>query len=65
MAPVVFTGLSHETPLFERAKLEHGNRIAGPAILVEYSSTLVLPPDWSLQVDPCGHLLMDAPGDRS
>jgi N-methylhydantoinase A len=65
MAPVVFAGLSHETPLFERAKLEHGNRIAGPAILVEYSSTLVLPPDWSLQVDPCGHLLMDAPGDRS
>lgn len=63
--PVIFSGISYESLVFERSKLQYGNCITGPAILVEYSSTIVLPPDWSLQVDPHGHLLMEIQGGRS
>ncbi len=56
----VFDGQSHRTNIIERNKLQHGNRFAGPAIITEYSSTTVLPPDWQCQVDAYGHLLFSA-----
>lgn len=54
----IFDGHTHKTAVIERAKLQHGNRFSGPAIITEYSSTIVLPPDWCCRVDPFGHLLL-------
>ena len=41
---VVFDGRSHKTKIISRNKLKSGNIIKGPSILVEYSSTTVIPP---------------------
>jgi N-methylhydantoinase A len=40
-----------ETPVFDRGALTPGTAIIGPAILEEVESTLVLPPDFSGEVD--------------
>lgn len=39
------------TPLYERQRLGPGMKLAGPAIIVEYSSTTVVPPDFTCRVD--------------
>ncbi len=54
----IFAGKTYRTEVIDRAALQHGNRLAGPAIITEYSSTTVLPPDWNCTVDPYGHLLL-------
>ncbi|MDY7034463.1 MAG: hydantoinase/oxoprolinase family protein [Thermodesulfobacteriota bacterium] len=41
-----------------REKLYPGNRVQGPAIIVEYSSTLLLPPDFFCDVDMYENLLI-------
>ncbi|UCH74384.1 MAG: hydantoinase/oxoprolinase family protein [Rhodospirillales bacterium] len=52
------------TPRFERASLPPGRRIAGPAIVEDAWSTIVLPPGAALDADDRGHLHID-PGDNS
>jgi N-methylhydantoinase A len=49
--PVWFDGHLHPTPLYDRERLRSGARFAGPAIVVEYSSTTVVPPDFECRVD--------------
>ncbi len=44
------------TPVFDRAWLRAGNRIAGPALIEEHASTTVLLPGDRLLVDPWGNL---------
>jgi 5-oxoprolinase (ATP-hydrolysing) len=44
--------------LYERAKLRHGNLVAGPALLVQMDSTILLPPAWEGQVDAWGNLIV-------
>jgi N-methylhydantoinase A len=56
--PVVFDQRPEQTRIIAREKLQRGNRVAGPAILVEYSSTIVVPPFAAAQVDAFGNLLM-------
>jgi N-methylhydantoinase A len=45
--------------LFERERLRAGNRIAGPAIVLQMDATTVIPPGWSGRVDRWGHLLLE------
>ncbi len=47
-----------ETPVFDRALLGCGNRIAGPALIEEHASTTVLLPGDELTVDAFGNLLI-------
>jgi N-methylhydantoinase A len=49
--PVWFGGRFHSTPLYDRERLGVGKRLAGPAVVVEYSSTTVVPPDFTCYVD--------------
>ncbi len=53
-----FGGDFIETRLYSREKLLWGNRLSGPAIVVEYSSTTVLPPGSEAEVDSFGNLLI-------
>ena len=62
----VFFGGGHNwlsCPIYSRDRLLAGNRLAGPAIVEELTSTTVVPPGWAADVDRFGHLLV-AP-DRS
>jgi N-methylhydantoinase A len=57
--PVVFDQRQMRTSIMARDKLESGNRIRGPAVLVEYSSTIVIPPFASAFVDEYSNIIME------
>jgi N-methylhydantoinase A len=47
------------TSLYLREKLHSGNRIAGPALVLQMDSTIVVPPGWGGTVDPFGNLVLE------
>ncbi|WP_461209113.1 hydantoinase/oxoprolinase family protein [Desulfocurvus sp. DL9XJH121] len=55
----VFDSRPTRTRIIDRDKLLPGNRVDGPAILVEYSSTIVIPPFAKGRVDAWGNLIFD------
>jgi N-methylhydantoinase A len=56
---VYFEGRWLDTPIYDRSKLLPGNRINGAAIVVEYSSTTVIPPFAKAFVDEYGNLIIE------
>lgn len=46
----------HPTPRFDRDQLPPGWRLAGPAIVEDAWSTIVVPPGWTVAADAMGHL---------
>ncbi|MGE4552128.1 MAG: hydantoinase/oxoprolinase family protein [Desulfovibrionaceae bacterium] len=52
----VFAGRARRTRLVDRAGLLPGNSFEGPAVVVEFSSTLVVPPGAICRVDELGDL---------
>jgi N-methylhydantoinase A len=40
-----------ETPVYERTRLQCGDRIRGPAIFEEPDSTAICPPGYAVEVD--------------
>ena len=56
---VVFDYNPVKTQIINRERLVSGNRISGPAVLVEYSSTIVVPPFAEASVDEYGNLIME------
>lgn len=55
---VIFDGREEETKIVARKYLQCGNRIKGPAIITEYTSTIVIPPEAGVTVDPFENLLI-------
>jgi len=55
----VFGGLEYETAIIDRSRLLPGNQFSGPAIVTEYSSTIVVPPSTDVSVDPWSNLILD------
>jgi len=58
----IFSGRAVETPIYDRAKLRASNRFRGPAIIMEYSATSVLPPGWLARVDSHESLVLSREG---
>jgi N-methylhydantoinase A len=56
---VVFDQKESKTLIIARDKLLRGNKIPSPAILVEYSSTIVVPPFAEAYVDEYGNIIME------
>ena len=58
--PVYFheAGQFVDCPVFERARLQAGNRFDGPAIVEQMDSTTLVPPGTSVEVDASGNLIM-------
>jgi N-methylhydantoinase A len=56
---VWFEGALYTTPLYRRDQLPGGTRFRGPAIVVEYSSTTVVPPDFECLVDEYRNLVLE------
>ena len=55
---VVFAGETHETRVLHRPKIAAGIRHDGPVIVEEDSSTTFVPPDYGIEVDATGNLLI-------
>jgi N-methylhydantoinase A len=53
---LVWEGRRLTVPRHEREALAPGTRIEGPALLVEYSSTVLVAPGWRAEVDADGNL---------
>ena len=49
-------------PLYDRAGLDRGDRIRGPAIIVEPNSTIVVDPGWEAEYRDDGNLVLQAKG---
>jgi len=48
---VYFDGDYYETSIYDRAELQPGNELEGPAILIEDDSTIVIQPDHTAMID--------------
>ncbi len=59
---VYFDGKKIKTMVLSREKLKAGNRVKGPAIIVEYSSTTVISPFSECYVDDYGNLILKVRG---
>ena len=44
-------GLAHETPVYDGALLGAGDRITGPAVIQEVTTTIVIEPGWMAELD--------------
>ncbi len=55
---VYFDGEPLTAKIITRDKLGHGNIFRGPAIVVEYSSTIVVPPFATAEVDAFGNIIL-------
>ena len=58
-AEVVFREGVLTTELYQRERLMPGNRIDGPALLLQLDTTIVVPPGWGGVVDPFGNLILE------
>jgi N-methylhydantoinase A len=58
---VVFAGESVPTRVMDREKLLPGNVFDGPAVVVEYSSTILVPPGAGCAVDAFGNMILSLP----
>ncbi|WP_428486215.1 hydantoinase/oxoprolinase family protein [Rhodopila sp.] len=47
-------------PVYDREKLDAGNRIAGPAIIEQMDATTVVPPGMTARVEPYLNLILEA-----
>ena len=56
--PVNFEGKPATAPVIDRNRLRPGNRIEGPALVVEYSSSIVIPPGAEAEVDEWGNVIV-------
>ena len=56
---VVFREGAAPARLYDRDLLLPGNRVAGPALLLQLDTTVVVPPGWGGAVDPYGNLVVE------
>ena len=56
---IVFDGDERESLPIDRSKLQPGNAFSGPALVVEYSTTTVVPPDFHCRVDAGENLILE------
>jgi N-methylhydantoinase A len=54
----VFDGVAHVTPVIRRDHMGAGYESSGPLIIEEQSATTVVPPQWQVQVDEQGNILL-------
>ena len=56
---VIFQQGALPSPTYQREQLTCGNRLSGPALVIQMDATTVLPPGWVGEVDPFGNLLLE------
>jgi N-methylhydantoinase A/oxoprolinase/acetone carboxylase beta subunit len=53
------SGTAVEAGAYVREKLAPGNRIAAPAVIVQYDTVILVPPGWNVRVDEFENILME------
>ncbi|MEL6708247.1 MAG: hydantoinase B/oxoprolinase family protein [Pseudomonadota bacterium] len=53
-----------EAPVFDVADLGPGHELAGPAVIIEPTGTIVVEPSWIARVNTLGHLILSAQGSE-
>jgi 5-oxoprolinase (ATP-hydrolysing) len=51
-------GAWHDAGIFLRSQLSPGNRVAGPALIIEDHQTIVVEPGWQAEITARNHVLM-------
>ncbi|MEO9983436.1 MAG: hydantoinase/oxoprolinase family protein, partial [Nitratireductor sp.] len=51
-------GQAHDTPRYQREKLLAGDRVSGPAVVIQHNSTTIVPPGYVAQVMRFGDILI-------
>ncbi len=62
--PVYTAGYWHDTPVYLRTNLVPGDRLIGPALIMESTSTIVVEPGWQAELTPRNHLILTVTPDR-
>ncbi|HWA50117.1 MAG TPA: hydantoinase B/oxoprolinase family protein, partial [Dongiaceae bacterium] len=52
-------GAHHQAPVLERAEMRPGQEVAGPAIILEPTSTTIVEPGWTAIATARGHLVVE------
>jgi N-methylhydantoinase A len=47
------------TPAYDRSRLQTGNHLRGPALVLQYDATVLIAPGWTGRVDELGNLWLD------
>jgi N-methylhydantoinase A len=47
------------TPVYAREQLQAGNRLCGPALVLQYDATVMIAPTWNARVDTLGNLWLE------
>ena len=58
------TGGPGETPCYDRNRLQPGHRFDGPALIVQYDTTLVVNSSWRVHIDSWGNAVLNVLGDE-
>ncbi len=58
MTPMFSSGASHSAGVFARASLVPGNRISGPALIIEDHQTIVIEPGWQAAINALNHIIL-------
>ena len=56
--PLWSGGARHDAGVYRRAMLDPGQRIAGPALVIEDNQTIVVEPGWHAEITERDHILM-------
>lgn len=60
---VTFGGDPLPTRFYLRGRLKAGNYIPGPAVILEYSATTLVPPDFEARIDPFLNIIIEPRGN--
>ncbi|MEJ2127620.1 MAG: hydantoinase B/oxoprolinase family protein [Woeseiaceae bacterium] len=52
-------GQWHDVPILDRRQLLSGDEVAGPAVIVESTGTIVIEPGWHASVNDHGHVILE------
>ncbi|MDE3200270.1 MAG: hydantoinase/oxoprolinase family protein [Acidobacteriota bacterium] len=55
---ICFDGAFVQTQVYRRENLRAGMRVEGPAMVTEYTSATIVPPEWKADVDGFGNLVL-------
>ncbi len=59
-----YAGRRHLGPVYDRSRLDPGSKLNGPALVVDFGSTTLLPPGYCLRVDGYRNLIIRRGGTR-
>ena len=59
-----FDGRFRDAPVYDGLKLDAGNKVSGPAIVVQPTTTIIVPPDFEMMCDDYRNYLMYGKGEN-